>query len=197
MTDRIGSEEREVRKRRGRYSLRVLSGVVFVVLGAWVMFSFGASLGIGAAGTVDRFGVAQIRECHRSPVRLWMIHVCEAEVTWDRKTPGRPQVTSSTIGSVADLSGEVNVVSYKSVGRYGLLHYNIVPVDRPRSLFSTGWWFFFVIVGTIPSYILGWFAGKGIDRLLPEPTENPKDWRGVRRRTTPGMNGRRRKRGRR
>ncbi|MFD5095029.1 hypothetical protein ACFWMR_30815 [Amycolatopsis thailandensis] len=174
----------------------MITGVVFVVVGAWFMFSLGVSLGISDQGKVDRFGVARIQECHRSPARFWMIHVCQAEVRWDRKALDRPLVTTSVIGSASDLSGEVNVVSYQSAGRYGALQYSIVPVDRPRPLFSFGWWFFFTVVSLIPSYVVGWFAGKGIDRLLPEPEEKPKDWRGVSRRATSGMNGRR-KRGRR
>ncbi|EME62966.1 hypothetical protein [Amycolatopsis decaplanina] len=175
----------------------MITGVVFVVLSAWFMISLGVSLGISDQGKVDRFGVARIQECHRSPLRFWMIHVCQAEVRWDRKALGRPLVTSAVIGSVSDLSGEVNVVSYRSAGRYGALQYSIVPVDRPRAPFSYGWWMFFTFVSLIPGYVVGWFAGKGIDRLMPEPTEKPKDWRGVSRRATPGMNGRRRKRGRR
>ncbi|MGW5702578.1 hypothetical protein [Amycolatopsis japonica] len=196
MTERTGQDERPVRKRRGRVSLRVLSGVVVAVVTAWFMFSLGLSLGISDTGKVDRFGVARIQECHRSPLRFWLIHVCRAEVTWDRKAPGKPLVSSAVIGSVSNLSGEVNVVSYQSAGRYGGSQYNAVPVERPRPLFPFGWWFFFTVVSLVPGYVAGWFAGKGIDRLLPEPKEKTKDWRGVSRRATPGMNGRRRKRNR-
>ncbi|MFE5502519.1 hypothetical protein ACFQ73_08155 [Amycolatopsis japonica] len=196
MAERAEVGEPPTRKRRGRSGLKMVTGVVFAVLGVWFMASLGSALEISQVHDVDRFGTARVKECHRTPMSLWMTYVCEADVKWDRELLGKPRVSSTTIGSSTDLSGVVEVVSYRWAGRYGAPHYATVPVDRPRAPFSYGWWMFFIFVSLIPGYVAGWFVGKGIDRLLPEPKEKPKDWRGVSRRATPGMNGRRRKRNR-
>ncbi|WP_414937259.1 hypothetical protein [Amycolatopsis sp. cmx-11-51] len=194
MTDQAGQDDRQTSKRHGRPGLRMLSGIVVAVLAVWFMASLGVSLGVRSAEKVERFGVAHIQECHRLATRAWLIHACDAEVRWDREARGKPLATFTIVASASELSGEVKVVSYESLGRYGALHYSTLPVDRPRPPFSFGWLMFFMFVSLIPGYVAGWFVGKGIGRLLPEPREKPKDWRGISRRTTPGMNGRRRKR---
>ncbi|WP_181777707.1 DUF6346 domain-containing protein [Amycolatopsis pittospori] len=181
-------------KRSGRFSLKVLTGVVFAVVVVWFMASLGVALGVRGEETVERFGVAHIQDCERSATRFWLVHACRAEVTWDREVRGKALVTSATVASASELSGDVDVVSMESVGRRGTLHYTTLPADRPQPPFSFGWLLFFLFVSAIPGFVAGWFAGKGIGGLLPEPKEKPKDWRGVGRRDAPGTNGRRRKR---
>lgn len=173
-------------------------GAVGVLLTLWLMFSLQWVAGFEPWGTLTRAGTAQVEQCERNAIHLWMTYSCEAEVRWHDVPEGGEQVSATVITSVSALSGSVPVEEYKyrkkNSSRGGA---SVVPVDRPMWPVADGWWILLVFVSVIPGWAAGFWVGGRLGRLLPEPKEKPKDWRGVRRRATSGMNGRRRKRGRR
>ncbi|OXM46759.1 hypothetical protein [Amycolatopsis alba] len=157
------------------------------------MFSFQWLVGFEPWGTLTRTGTARVEQCGRSAVHIWMTYSCEAEVQWDTVSPGEEQVSRTTVTSVSALAGRVPVEEFKyrkkNSSRSGL---SVVPVDRPSWPVAGGWWILLVFVSVIPGRLAGFRVGGRLGRLLPEPKEKPKDWRGVSRRITSGMNGRRR-----
>ncbi|WP_233629996.1 hypothetical protein [Amycolatopsis sp. WAC 04197] len=183
--------------RRTRWWPPGVMGAVGVILTLWLMFSLQWVVGFEPWGKPIRTGTAQIGQCQRNPVHTWMTFRCEAEVSWDKVPRGGEQVSTAWVTAVSALSGRVPVEEYKyrkkNSSRGG---FSVVPVDRPSWPVADGWWILLVFVSVIPGWIAGFWVGDRLGRLLPEPKEKPKDWRGVSRRATPGMNGRRRKRNR-
>ncbi|GAB3722612.1 hypothetical protein GCM10027598_37530 [Amycolatopsis oliviviridis] len=172
-----------------------MMGAFCVLLTLWLMFSLQWVVGFEPWGTLTRSGTAQVERCQRTAVHTWMTYSCQAEVRWDAVSPGGEKVSGTTVTSVSALTGRVAVEEFKywkkNSSRSGL---SVVPVDRPSWPIADGWWILLVFVSVIPGWLAGFWVGGRVDRLLPEPKEKPKDWRGVNRRTASGMNGRRRRR---
>ncbi|MFI7121365.1 hypothetical protein [Amycolatopsis sp. NPDC049868] len=191
------SEQTGSPARRTRWWPPGVMGAVGVILTLWLMFSLQWVVGFEPWGTLTRTGTAEVGQCRRNAVHIWMTFSCEAEVRWDKVPPGGEQVSTTSVTAVSALSGSVAVEEYKyrkkNSSRGGA---SVVPADRPLWPVADGWWILLVFVSVIPGWIAGFWVGDRLGRLLPEPKEKPKDWRGVSRRTTPGMNGRRRKRDR-
>lgn len=194
MTDQA---ERSDRARRNRWWPAAVLGVVGVLLTLWLMRSLEWVVGVEPIGRLDRTGVAQVQQCERHPLELWMTYWCKAEVHWDEVPQGQDLVSTTTIMSVSELSGTVPVERYRytTTSRHNGISkvvYSTAPVDRPLWPINQGWWEVFTFVSVIPGYIAGFFVGGRLELLMPEVKEKPKNWRGVNRRRTSGMNGPRR-----
>ncbi len=163
----------------------------------WLMFSLQWVVGFEPWGRLSRTGTARIAQCERNTVHLWMTYSCRAEVRWDNVPRGEKPSSTTVVTSVSQLSGGVAVEEHRydrrASPRAGV---SVTPADRPSWPIADGWWILLLFASVIPGWIAGFLVGDRLGRLLPEPKEKAKDWRGVSRRTTPGMNGRRRKRGR-
>ncbi|EMD26929.1 hypothetical protein C791_2749 [Amycolatopsis azurea DSM 43854] len=172
-----------------------MMGALGVLLTLWLMFSLQWVVGFEPWGTLTRTGTAQVEQCERNAVHTWMTYSCEAKVRWNGVPPGEEQVATATVTSLSALTGSVAVEEFKyrkkNSSRGGS---SVVPFDRPSWPVADGWWILLVFVSVIPGWLAGFWIGGRLDRLLPEPKEKPKDWRGVSRRASPGMNGRRKRR---
>ncbi|MBP2473127.1 hypothetical protein JOF53_001999 [Crossiella equi] len=105
----------------------LLIGIPSIMLVLAYSFRIGADPGAGRGRT----GTAEIIECHRDPLSLWINHRCRAAVSLPA-VPGRPASHREVnMGAVRSLSGRVAVVERDSGARG--TRWEVVPADHPTS----------------------------------------------------------------
>ncbi|MBC6449292.1 hypothetical protein [Actinokineospora xionganensis] len=144
--------------------------VVFLLLSAWLMVSVSHVLGFSPSDRTRDVGVAQIISCERTPLRLWLIHHCEAEIRWERKVPAdeTAEAVRTRVTSTRDLEGQVPVIErIERTGRSA--DWTVVPLDHPVN--NNDGLIFVLLLFVLGAGVAGVFVGLKIAHRLPEPPD--------------------------
>ncbi|WP_026316526.1 hypothetical protein [Actinokineospora enzanensis] len=150
-------------QRRTYHWPRGVLAMIFLMLGLWFAVALHYRFGWGNVELL-RNGKAEIQACSRDVGTLWMMVSCDAQVWWD----GEQIPTAARVRSAHDLSGVTDVREERvSSGRRNTTR-QVVPADttivRSQTLSLVS-----AFGLSVAGYLLGYFLGGRLARLLPEP----------------------------